>query len=154
VTYLACAAADIGVSFDVAVAVTVERSLAVRDLDGLHEGQIKQLDERALSLRLDREVGGAVAVYLRQLSGGSVPTGVSAGVGPVSLPARLAARLAQTDPADMPGLLDGELPMALAWERAAVSQARTIGEWGAREALRLLMPHATRPSAAPHPTER
>jgi hypothetical protein len=152
VTHLACAAGEIGVSFDVAVAVTIERSLAVRDLDGLRDGLIERLDENALSLRLDRTVGGAVAVYLRQLSGGHVSAGVSAGIGPVSVPARLAARLAQVDPGDVPGLLDSQLTVALAWERAAVSQARTIGEWGALQALRLLNAQAARPSAAPHPT--
>jgi hypothetical protein len=153
VACLGLAAARMGISFDVAVAVTVERSLAVRDLESLGDGVIERLDEAALSFRLDREVGGACAVYLRQLSGGQVPTGVSAGFGPVSVPARLAARLAQTNPADVPSLVGGQLSVALAWERAAVSHARTIGEWGACEALRLLGDQAARPSAAPHPTD-
>jgi hypothetical protein len=151
---LAVAAAEHCLAFDIAAAVAIERSLAVNEIADLQANLVAAIDQRALAARARRTVGGACAVYLRQLAGGqSARAHCSAPGVPVSLPGRLTARLVSFDDEYVIGLLDGDLALALAWERAAVLEARTIGEWASLQALELLSAQAARPFAAPHPMD-
>ena len=125
-------------SFDLAVAVMIERSLAVRSLGGHADGLVERLDQRAITFRLSAPLAGSVAVYVRQLAGGDAAVTSASSSRPVNLPARLAARLARESSSALRDLLTGRLPMALAWERVAVSHAQTISEWAAWEAVALL----------------
>ena len=150
---LASVSSELGISFDIAVTVTIERSLAVRELTPLRDDLVDEIDGRARSARTRQALGGAAAVYLRQLAGTQTrQMTTSVPVGPLSIPARLTARLVQMDAQETIEFLQGDLTLALAWERAAILESRTIGEWAATQALRLLSDHAARPCAAPRPT--
>jgi hypothetical protein len=142
------------VSVDLAVAVTLERSLAAADLAGAGIEIVARLDALAVDVRPSGAVGGATALYLRQLSGGERRERGSPRnrVGPFSLPGRLVARLASLDGEAVPGLLEGDLELSIAWERAALLEARTVGEWASLKAVDVLTAQAARPSAAPQPT--
>lgn len=154
VRHLAAAAAKHGIAFDIAAAVTIERSLAVNEIANQQANLVTAIDQQALAARARRTVGGACAVYLRQLAGGQTARAHCSAPGvPISLPGRLTARLVSFDEEYVIELLDGDLALALAWERAAVLEARTIGEWASLRALGLLSVHAARPSAAPHPMD-
>jgi hypothetical protein len=142
-----------GISPEVALAVTLERSIAVLDLGSAGIEIVPELDALASESRPGGPVGGAAALYLRQLSGGGRENGGSRSArGPFALPGRLVARLACFEQAALPALFGGDLGAAIAWERAALLQARTIGEWAALQALALSRAQAARPLAAPHPT--
>jgi hypothetical protein len=123
-----------GVEFPIAVSATVERSLARLDLSDAGLRVVAALDERARGARAQREIAGALSVYLRQIAGGARVERGRVGE-PIPLPARVTGRLAVTNASDPALLLEGELDQALAWERAAVLSGRTISEWALAQAL-------------------
>jgi len=142
-----------GIAPEIAFAVTLERSIAVGDLARAGIEMVPELDALASDARPAGPIGGSASLYLRQLSAGARERdGSRSAHGPFALPGRLVARLAHIEREALPGLLEGDLGCSLAWERAALLQARTICEWASLQALALSGAQAARPLAAPQPT--
>jgi hypothetical protein len=138
---LTAAAGAAGLDIGLAASLIIERSLACRDLERIGRGLPSLLDERARDAAPDAAVSGSTAAYLRQLLGnGGIASRTRQpwGDGPVSLPGRVTLRLADASDEEVAALLDGELRLAIAWERAAVLDRRTIGEWAALHGALLL----------------
>jgi hypothetical protein len=131
-------AISIGVAVEIAVAVSLERSLAVEEIKALDHALVGVLDERAAAARTEQNLTGAAAVYLRQIVGGSGGAPTPSVTGPLSIPVRVAARLSGASDERLVALLEGDLALALQWERAAILENRTIAEWASWQALRLL----------------
>lgn len=134
---LAVAAVTRGIEFGLAVAATIERSLAASEIARISTSVVPELDELACRTQVAGAYRGAAVVYLRQLEGGASVARGSA-LGPVTVPGRLAVRLQPFDEDGVAALLDGDLDIALAWERAAVLEGRTITEWAMVRALSLV----------------
>lgn len=124
---LAKAAAGLGIAFELAAVVTVERSLLGEDLDFLGLGdRLSVLDVAANAAVVTTELSEPLAAYLcaldRSTNARSRPT-----FDALVLPMRISERIGSATP----GLrLDvALLPSAIAWERAAVVAGRTMSEW-------------------------
>jgi hypothetical protein len=132
---LAAAAAERGISLELAIGVVVERSLLADDLAA------RRLDE--VAARLDAEAAHAsvtialsepLSTYLCALT--SHDRGASRSLPQlIALPMRLTERIGASGPA---ARLDATLlQSALSWERAAVLEGRTMSEWATLKALEL-----------------
>ena len=123
---LAAAAADLGVAFELAAVITVERSLLGEELLSL--GFVDPpplLDAAARIAAVTRQLSEPVSAYLGALSRSTGPRRHPRGF--LVLPMRLTERLLSSDPASR---LDPILlPSAVAWERAAVLSGRSMTEW-------------------------
>lgn len=100
---------------------------------------VAALDDLASRVRPAGPVSGAAAIYLRQLAVSDTPCSSPPTRLPTSvcLPVRVAGRLTAGNDQEVSALLDGDLGLALAWERAAVLHGRTIAEWAMWQALGL-----------------
>jgi hypothetical protein len=127
------ACSRLGVRFDVAGRVVVERGLLMRDLVAAGVADKGgELDALAGNSRVTRELADGLAAYLRSLASGNAE--------PVStyrllaLPVRLRERLGHDEPT---AYLDtAAIRAAISWERAAVIDGMTMTEWGAFATLR------------------
>lgn len=130
------AAAELGITFDLAAVVTVERSLLRDDIHALgFSSSTALLDSSARTARVARELSEPLSEYLGALDRSSRARRHPRNT--LVLPMRLTERLGNVAPASR---LDAELlPSAIAWERAAVVAGRTMTEW----ALLLLAACAT-----------
>jgi hypothetical protein len=132
---LAAAAAACGVSTELAAILVVERALLASDLaaHGLNE-VLPRLNAVARHASVAVELTEPLSAYLRALSGrtrtaaGSLPQAL---VLPMRLTERILARQGR------PRLDEALLPLALAWERAAVLEGRTMSEWAVVKLLEL-----------------
>lgn len=133
---LAAAAATGGISLELAAVVVVERALLAGELAGRGVDELAgRLDGEAARARVAVELSEPLSAYLGALSGRR--RGGAAGPLPrlLVLPMRLTERiLARRGPPQLDAVL---LPSALAWERAAVLEGRTMSEWAAVKALEL-----------------
>ncbi len=125
---LARTAADLGVAFELAAVVTVERSLLAEDLEtvGLSDATAT-LDVAARAATVTGELSEPATAYLlaldRSMSARPRPRNI------LVLPMRLTERVGLVAPESR---LDAALlPSAIAWERAAVVAGRTMTEWAA-----------------------
>lgn len=123
---LAGAAADLGIAFELAAVVTVERSLLRDELRALRLGHASpELDTAARAAAVTGELSESLSAYL-----GSLDRSMQTRPHPRSalvLPMRLTERIGTVAPASR---LDvALLPSAIAWERAAVVAGRTMTEW-------------------------
>jgi hypothetical protein len=134
---VARAAAARGLHLDTAIALLCELRFSLEDLDELRVA-VDQLDEAAARSRIDVALPAADASYLRALLNGAKlsPEPSLPAHRTVGLPARLSARLARTH-GPVPLLTADDLDRAVAWEAAAVTEGRTLGEWAAWQAARL-----------------
>ena len=120
------AAADLGIAFELAAVVTVERSLLGEELEclGLEDAR-GTLDCNARVAAVTGELSEPLSAYL-----GALDRSLDARAHPRSrlvLPMRLTERIGPAGPASR---LDvALLPSAIAWERAAVLAGRTMTEW-------------------------
>jgi len=135
VASLARAAANLGVAFSLAAALTVERSLLTDDLAELDCADIAaRLDVTAAQATVSIELSEPLSAYLRALSGHDAAPAQPLPRS-VPLPMRLTERIGPRGPGH---LLDGSLlTSALAWERAALLSGRTMSEWAALKAFGL-----------------
>ncbi len=123
---LARAAADLGIAFELAAVVTVERSLLRDELRALGLGDAPPaLDTAARAATVTGELSEPLSAYLcaldRSMQGRAHPRNV------LVLPMRLTERMGSVAPALR---LDVALfPSAIAWERAAVVAGLTMTEW-------------------------
>jgi hypothetical protein len=120
---------------DTALALIVERELLRQDLArvGLSASALSELDDAAVRVRVDRQLTGADAIYLRCLLGRCPPPAQIAlpSVGePVclSLPARLSTRVLQAGGLDALQL-DEQLTLAINAETAALCCGQSMSEW-------------------------
>ena len=135
----AAAAIELGVPFQLAAIVVVERTLAEADLEACGAaGVIRHLDATAQASAVALELSEPQSAYLRALSrplserlvGSSRESRLRRSV---ALPMRLTERIGA---ADIDQLLKSDaIASALAWERAAVLEGRTMSEWAALRAL-------------------
>ena len=130
-------AASHGVSLDVALTLLLERALAAEELSTVDPTLLSSLDACAAAVRPDSALDGASALYLRQLAGGN-SSAVGSSPGPQLIPVRVAARVQHADGRRIAELLAGDLALAISWERAAILEHRTMGEWACSQALRQL----------------
>jgi hypothetical protein len=131
-------AAERGLPIDLVAAVLIERGVASIELGAVDARIVGELDRRAAQSRPTGAVGGPAAAYLRQLSGATPRARAASALAPVSLPGRVAARITDVEDDAIAAMLQGHLDGALAWERAAVLEGRTIAEWSAWHALTLI----------------
>lgn len=126
---LACRAAQVGVTVDVAASVLLEAALLVADLDGAPSDDLGPVGESCAGEALPQ----AAASYLRSLTVGrrARPTRSQA---VVAVPVRLVARLRGIEVGWALRAVD--LETALAWEIAAMRAARTMTEWALLRAVR------------------
>lgn len=118
-----------GLPVDLTARLLIEAALLVGDLKALGAGDAaKELDVAAAGARVERRMSAAEADYLRRL--GVCRWAPSPGA---AIPVRLIGRLASLDVASS---LDGDATRAVAWEAAALLQARTMLEWGLAVILR------------------
>lgn len=128
----------LGLHFDTAVGVVVERELLELELAAWSHGAAAGLDERARGARVEVELDAAASSYLAMLGACNADASKAARPfdGEVSclLPGRLWTRLSSggAPPVVMGGCL---LDDAIAWERAAVLAGFTMTEWALRELL-------------------
>jgi hypothetical protein len=134
-TSLAGAAAELGVSLDLAVIVVVERSLVADDLvDRARDEIVERLDAEAAKAFVAIELSEPLSAYLCALTSYDR---AAARLLPrlIALPMRLTERIGAQGPT---ARLDAALlKSALSWERAAVLQGRTMSEWATLKALEL-----------------
>lgn len=133
---LAEAAVRRGVSFQLAAALVVERSLLQEDLakQGLSR-MLERLDEEAVRASVEIELSEPLSAYLRALSSRErQPTRAQPRL--VALPMRLIERIGGAGPGQR---LDAALlESAFLWERAAVLAGRTMSEWATLKTLELV----------------
>jgi hypothetical protein len=121
----------VGLPLETAIALALERRIALDDLVAVRFPErtaIEYLDAAAAVTRPRHELGGAMSSYLRLLG---TPQCSSRSVRPkcalVPVPLRVYARAVHMD---LSHALVAEAPaQALAWERAAVLETRTLLEW-------------------------
>jgi hypothetical protein len=132
---LAIAAARYGVSLELAAVLVVERALLAGELAEHWRHELDdRLDAEALEARVAVELSEPLSAYLAALSG---HTRVEARSLPrmLALPMRLTERILARQ--GQPQLDAALLTSALAWERAAVLEGRSMSEWAALKALAL-----------------
>lgn len=118
-----------GLPVDLTARLLIEAALLVGDLEALGAPDAAQeLDVVAARARVERRMSAAEADYLRSLGLRRWAPGPGA-----TIPVRLVGRLASIDVA---AALDGDATRAVAWEAAALLQARTMLEWGLAVILR------------------
>lgn len=128
----------LGLHFDTAVGVVVERELLELELAAWSHGAAARLDERAREARVEVELDAAASSYLAMLglcnADASEATRPFGGELSCLLPGRLWTRLSAggAPPVAIRGCL---LDDAIAWERAAVLAGFTMTEWALRELL-------------------
>jgi hypothetical protein len=123
--------------FEIAASVVLERSLAIAELAQVNPTLIPKLDSRATSAPPAIPATGPGFAYFKQLSGtAATPTSLMPYGAPISIPGRVATILADRTDAEITALLAGDLELSVAWEVAALLQAKTIAEWAAWEALK------------------
>lgn len=129
-------AVEAGIDPPLALILCVEQALVLRDL-GTDDELIARFDAAAAISRVRAELSRATSAYLSALRPTSDNAARSRGAsGAWRLPVRLGDRVA---PADLAWLVEtGSLNAAIAWERAAVLEGRTMGEWATLVALRAL----------------
>jgi len=132
---LAAAAAERGVSLELAAIVVVERSLLADDLAARgHEEMAVRLDAEAARASVTIELSEQLSAYLCALSGHN-RDGSRSLPRLIALPMRLTERLGTEG-----GAARLEAPLlesALRWERAAVLEGRTMSEWATLKVLEL-----------------
>lgn len=131
------AAADVcGLSLELAAVLVVERALLAGELAEYgFDGLPRRLDAMAARAKVTVELAEPLSAYLAALSrrrprgaAGSLPRLLAV---PMRLTERILARPGR------PQLDATLLRSALAWERAAVLEGRTMSEWAAVKALEL-----------------
>ena len=123
---LARAAAELGIAFELAAVITVERSLLEDDIRTLHlDDPAATLEAKARAAVVTGELSEPLSAYLgsldRSARGRAYPSNV------LVLPMRLSERIGSCGPAFH--LEASLLPSAIAWERASVLAGRTMTEW-------------------------
>jgi len=139
-----------GIPASLAVSVTCERQLAIRDITGcLPATVVRQLDLAARATRSSKPLSELAADYARTLVAAiSGPLESEPTQGPPVVSMRLASRLRNTGTGVE--LLSSDIEIALWWELAATMSGATMTEWALHLAMCALYssPAVANPSAA------
>ena len=132
---LAVAAAKCGVALELAAVLVVERALLTAELAPHGLGDLAdRFDAEAACARVTFELSGSLSAYLAALSGRDRSGGAML-PSILALPMRLSERILARE--GRPQFDATLLASALAWERAAVLEGRTMSEWAAVKTLEL-----------------
>lgn len=122
-------AGRIRLDIDLAAAVAAERSLLRDDLMDPFNEAAELLDVHSAEATVIAPIGAAEAAYLRSLRKHATLGQRFDECLSVRIPARLRRRLADLR---FDSLSEGDVRQAVAWERAAVLEGRTMSEWAWR----------------------
>jgi len=135
---LRLAATQRGLHPDTAVAIVIERRLAVAELRSQsNHNLIEWLDRRSEERRPETELWSAHAAYLGHLLRGTdrrVATSAELSSSRVALPIRIIDRVGRRIP-DAVESTELDLSRAVSWEVAAMLGGETLSEWAYRLAL-------------------